>query len=630
MSLKQHNVKAYVSGVHNLVDDELAPKDAATDALNWITKDGRLELTYGRQAVGDEGATGRNYGEWTAYRADGTEVRFRKVEGKVQHLVGDTWTDTLTGLDLGDVTFTNYSSLAGAFLFVSSPTIGIYKIVTANPANAVNMYDEARNFKGYMLVDTGRSLLWGRDRDPTGLYGSWIDAQNGTVYTTVSAENIGSGDGVETVFTGTLAFKAGGATRTCHGVTVTVTGGEVLTDDFNGNLIGNNGAVGTINYATGAWSITFDTAPASAANNIKATYQWENSNVKGVTDFTKSATRLAGEGFIIRQDAGGDRIEQVVVHDGSYFSFKQRSVYQFTLDVDDNAPRNELLRSDVGVTGLRSAVATSAGIVFMNTGNPTRPQLNILQRNPFGDNFTTAPLFPHFKFENYNYDDTVVFAWDRFVLVGCKERTDENNRLLFCDMQTKAVDITTYGTRTLTKFGGLLNAGDPVSQTTYELLTGFDDMGTLITNYWISNGERYGVDSLKKTKRLRFRGLIAPNQVIGIYVSIDNSDWQKQGVVRGDGDYVDYTSSQAIGTNYVGEETIGGSGTTLVYPFYMEIKLKQPKFRKIQVKIEAEGLGYVALQETTHFDIWQFEQHRLPKQYRQKQNVSLTGVVDVV
>lgn len=613
-----------------MVDSELIPADAASDSLNWITRDGRLELVYGRQAVGAEGATGKNYGEHTAFRADGTEVRFRKVEGKIQYLLGDTWTDTLTGLGMGDVTFTNYSSLAGAFVYVSSPIIGIYKIVTANPANAVNMYDAARNFKGYMVIDTGRSFLWGRADDPTGFYGSWIDAQNGTVYTTITNENLASGDSVQTVFSGTLAFKSGNPTRTCHGVTVTVTGGEVLTDDFNGNLTGNLGATGTINYATGAWAITFVVPPATATNNIRATYQWENSNIKGVTDFTKSAVRLAGEGFIIRQDAGGDKIEQVVVHDGSYFSFKKRSVYQFTLDNADTAPRNELLRSDVGVASLRSAVATSAGIVFMNTGNPTRPQLNILQRNPFGDNFTTAPLFPQFKFEDYGYEDAVVFAWDRFVLVGCNDGTGENNRLLFCDMQTKAVDITNYGARTLTKTDGLLNAGDPLSQTTYELLTGFDDMGTLITNYWISNGERYGNDVLKKVKKLRFRGRIDPNQVIGVYVSTDSSDFQKIGVIRGDGDYVDYTASQAIGTSYVGEETIGGSGTTLVYPFYMEIKLKQPKFRKIQIKLEAEQFGYFGLQEITHFDIWLFEQHRLPKQYRQKQNVSLTGEVDVV
>jgi hypothetical protein len=628
MALRQHNVKAYVAGVHNLVDDELVPKDGAVDSLNWLNKDGRIELVYGRQSVGDEGDAGKNYGEHTAYRADGTEVRFRKVEGKIQHLVGTTWTDTLTGLGNGDVTFTNYSSLAGAFLYVSSPSIGIYKICTANPASAVNMYDEAKNFKGYMLVDTGRSLLWGRTQDPTGLYGSWIDAQNGTVYTTVTNENLASGDGTTTVFSGTLAFKAGGATRTCHGVTVTVTGGEVLTDDFNGNLTGNLGATGTINYATGAWSITFTVAPASASNNIRATYQWENSNAKGVTDFTFSATRLAGEGFMIRQDVGGDKIEQVVVHDGSYFSFKQRSVYQFTLDVDDTAPRNELLRADIGVSGLRSAFATSAGIVFMNTGNPTRPQLNILKRNPFGDNFTTEPLFPQFKFENYKYDDTVLFAWDRFMLVGCKERSNENNRLLFCDMQTNSVNITNYGTRTLTKSLGLVHAGDPVSQTTYELLTGFDDMGTAITNYWIGNGERYGVDSLKKVKRLRFRGLIDPNQIVEVSVSTDNSDFQKIGVIRGDGDYVDYSASQAIGTTFIGEETIGGGVAPLVYPFYMELKLKWPKFRKIQIKLESIGLGYFALQETTHFDIWLFEQHRLPKQYRSKQNVSITGEVD--
>jgi hypothetical protein len=42
------------------------------------------------------------------------------------------------------------------------------------------------------------------------------------------------------------------------------------------------------------------------------------------------------------------------------------------------------------------------------------------------------------------------------------------------------------------------------------------------------------------------------------------------------------------------------------------------------LKFIANGIGYVAMQEVTDFDIWMY-QDKLPKQYRQKQNVSLDG-----
>src|SRR5437868_2847818 len=41
-------------------------------------------------------------------------------------------------------------------------------------------------------------------------------------------------------------------------VAIKEAGGETLTDDRNGNLVGNQGSLGTINYATGAYDVTFN------------------------------------------------------------------------------------------------------------------------------------------------------------------------------------------------------------------------------------------------------------------------------------------------------------------------------------------------------------------------------------
>jgi hypothetical protein len=70
------------------------------------------------------------------------------------------------------------------------------------------MYDSAKNFKGKSIITTGRMLMWDLPNDKTGLYGSYIDAQTSAVYTTITGE-------ATTSLTGTLAFKAGDAKRTC-------------------------------------------------------------------------------------------------------------------------------------------------------------------------------------------------------------------------------------------------------------------------------------------------------------------------------------------------------------------------------------------------------------------------------
>ena len=608
-------VKAFVSGTHNLISDELIPNDAATSSLGWLTRDGKIELMYGRQVQGNEGSGGSILGEHTAYKVNGDAVRFRKTSGgKIQYLNASTWIDVITGLSTTElVTFSNYASLAGNFVYISGPTDGLFKINVANPGSYADVYLSTKNFKGWAFIDKGRMIMWGVKKDPTGLYGSYIDGQDSTVYTTVT------GEAITDVASGTLAFKAGGARRTCFAVSITDTSsGEVFTDNYDGTLTGSVSGTGTINYMTGAFTITGQSGAGTA------TYQWEDSSAKGVTDFSKSATRLAGEGFVVRQDSGGDAIKVVIPYEGSYFSLKRFSAYQFTLDILDKNPSNEILRTDIGVETLRSAIPTSTGIVFMNTGNPTRPMLNILERNPVGDNFLVNPLFSHFKFSNYEYADVVLESWDKYILVSCRDDSLKNNRILMCDMIDKTVDVAPYGGSAFTKSSGYLYMGDPNAITSYEMFTGFDDAGLAVVNHWVSSGDKYGTDALKKVKKYRYKGLISPDQSISVYISTDSGDFQLVGTILGSGDYVDYNSTTAIGTSFVGAEPIGGDDQATVYQFLMEIKARLPKHRKRQVKFIANGIGYVALQEMTDFDIWTYED-KLPKQYRIKQNVSVDG-----
>lgn len=622
MAIQSKSVTSFTSGVHNLVTDELIPEDAASDSIGWLTQDGRIELMYGRQAQGAEGATGEVLNEHTGYKTDGTSVRFRKVSdgtnGEIQYLNSGTWTTVQGSLSTQPVTFSNYSSVSGNYVYVTGPEDGIYKIVTANPADAVDVYLASKNFKGYSFIDKARMIMWSTADDKTGLYGSYIDSQDGDVYTTVSAESIGSSG--STNYTGTLGFKSGGSRRTCFAVTFT-DGTQTITIDFTGSATSDSDGTGTVNFATGVYNVTFS---STTTGPVTSDYQWEDSTLNGVTDFTKSATRVAGEGFVVRQDKQGDAIKVVIPFDGSYFSFKETSVYQFTLDAEDTNPSNQLIRADIGAKTADAAVSTGSGIVFMDTGNPTRPILQILQRNPFGDNFQTQPLFAQFKFQDYNYDDVVLETWDQFLVVSCRYNSNENNRLLMCNMREQTVDVAPYGGSAFTKDGGFLYMGDPNAQTSYEMFTGFDDMGLTIRNEWTSRGEKYGTSVLKRTKNYRFRGLISPAQSVRVELSLDNGDYFHIGTILGSGDYVDYSSTYAIGTSFIGAHNIGGGEEETVYHFLLQLKVRLGKFRKRQLRFKAENYGYVALQEVVDFDIWKYGD-RIPKHYRQKQNVDLEG-----
>ena len=542
----------------------------------------------------------------------------------------NTWTTIITGLTDGvEGTFSNYSSLSGAFTYYGSQD-GLWKIVNAFPENPIAMYAAATNFKGRILIDRGRMLLWGRQKDPTGLYGSYIDAQNGTVYTTVTGE--------ATSGSGTLAFKGSHATAHCFGVTITVTsGGEVFTDNYDGTLTGSAGHTGTINYVTGAYVLT------TGGGAGTGTYQWEDSNAKGVTDFTHSATRTANQGFQFPQDEGGDSILNVLLgQDGAYYSMKSHSSYVLSLDDTDLAATNLVYRKDIGLQGFRGAISTNKGIAFMNTSNSLKPEMTILQKSIVTNNVEPIILFPQFKFANYLYDDCAIDTWERYVVIFCKTAfASYNDTVLLCDMAANTVDPVSYEGRCTAKDSGNLYVGSGIVQNVYQLFNGFDDLGRPVTNYWISKKDQYQMatgfarslryqigERLKKYRRQKIKGTISNSQTLQVYVDCDGGGFQLVGTVLGTGDYVDYSSPQSIGSNMIGQSQIGGDDVNAAaYPFFTDFKVKLTKFRTRTIKLVATGIGYIDIQFLSDFDILVFET-RLPVRFRQKQNVSLDGTQD--
>lgn len=617
-------IPAFVSGTHNRLDAENIPKDAAQDSQNFVTMDGRNVLVPGRELLGAAGTVGSSTGFHKAFKINGDTLLFEKRGTAIMYWNGSAWTNCITGLEATDeYTFSNYASLAGAFTYINGPG-GYWKVVNANPGSPIDVYDAAKNFKGYIIIDKGRTHLWNRDRDKTGHYISWIDRQDSTVYTQVTNEAIGVLG--STNYSGTLAFKAGAPTASAFGVTFeanTAAGLETFTDDGNGVLTSDKGGTGTINYATGAYNITFN---ATTTGSVTSDYQWEDSNDHGITDFTFSATRVAGEGGVFPHDEGGDGILNILIgQDGSYYALKEKSAYILTIDADDAGATNEVYRKEMGLPFFRAAMSTSRGIFFINTATPTKPRMTILQRDKVGNTIEPRILFQHFRFEDFVYDACSFASYDQFVVVFCRTSDSlTNNRQLLCNLEAGTVNVIAYSGKMGIQDGQNFYVADSVTYSVYSTFSGFDDLGSAIDSFITFRDENHGTDFLKKDRRLRWKGKIDPDQAVGVWMQLDRAGFQKVGTILGSAEYVDFSQPQSIGSNYIGQAQIGGDDIVNAYPYFMEVKIRTGKFRVITVKLIPEGIGYFDVEMLTYWDILLFE-NRMPKRNRQKQNVSLDG-----
>lgn len=608
-------------GIVNIpADPELIPQQASQDSLGWISTDGQIELCKGRLLIGaEETANGSVLGEGWGYTSTGVKVHFRKVNTKIQYYNTTTllWVDVVTGLTASaEYTFSPYQSLAGTFVYATGVD-GIYKIHTANPGSYSSMYDSTKNYKGYSMITQSRMSMWNVKGSLTTHFMSYTDsAQDTSVYTSVTAEALAD------VASGTLAFKAGDSKRTCFNVRITDTSsGETFVDNYDGTMTGSLGSTGTINYTSGAFTVTGQ----SGAGTVD--YSWEMTNNKGVTDFTYSGTRTALQGDAVRQDEGGDAIKNIIFYNGTYFSFKEKSVYSLTWADTGLSFNNIVFRTNIGLPYWRSVVATSKGIIFIDNANQDKPQLTILQQNITGDHLEPVTLANHFDFSNYSWNNSTLGTFGEFIIFSGKTSTSTiNNKLFLYNTRRDTVDILPYGATTITSSEGHLYIGDTITDNIYEILSGFDDDNDTIENYWISNDEKYGSENLKKFLRLRLKGLITPDQKLEVYINYDNDAYTLVGTVLGNGTYVDIDNVYGIGTQGIGSAVIGGETSVDGSFYFAELKLSGIKFRKRSIKLKATGIGYISVNMMDDMRI-KFYQSRLPSKYRTRQNVSLDGTL---
>ena len=625
-------------GVIDTIEARSIPRGAASSALNWQHIGDHIELRRGSKYLGDSSLNtglGRASGIKKIVDAAGVEQLFGSYGKKVKHFNRTTeeWEETSSdllgssivdsnGYSKDNVFFAEYVSPAGNQLWASSPNaVGLFKIMVANPTSAKDMYASATNFLGNIMIDLSRMFLWRRTASPSSLYGSYIDDQN---YTTVSAEVLGTGDGVTVTFADTAAAIS--SIRTIFAIVVKVDGVQVATDDYNG-VISGTGITGTINYATGAISVTWAAAPANLAA-LTWDYQWENSNNNGISDFTKSATRTAGQGFVFDQGTGGGDLMNVLVYSGTYYCMHVKNTYAVSIDVTDLAATNLPYRQKVGIPNERAAVPTGDGIYYLDAADSNDIKIRLLTYGLYGSTqVIPVAISNNIDLSNYLTADAAGHEWGDYIFfsVATSDSTRTinsvtvpmNNRTIAYNKKWKSIDVLDYSVTAWETYDGAVVGADAYSDNFIEMFSGYDDPdGVEIDNYWIGRVDDLDVEGLKKSKKLYLDGLIQREQSYEVYISTDNGAFVLVGTISGTGTYVDTGNPHTIGSTVLGRGTIGGSSAEdTAYHYERLFSLNLDKFETAQIKFVALGIGFVSVSTKKWWDV-RLKGQRVPSQYR--------------
>ena len=208
-------LNTYIKDLKELEDGQ------SPNSLNWITsrfKD-NIQLRRGsallgktlRQGVGR--VTGLDVGTTRA----GVQVPYFSYLQKILYYstsANDTIEVSTTNIlpsaaATDDLSILPYQSIAGDFVYFTSPNSSIYKVATANPASVIDL--KSTNFRGHAKMDSNVMFLWNRidtykNQYPGVLYQSVSDGTQVLPgnYQSSTSQTLATGDGATKLFTGTL------------------------------------------------------------------------------------------------------------------------------------------------------------------------------------------------------------------------------------------------------------------------------------------------------------------------------------------------------------------------------------------------------------------------------------------
>lgn len=599
-------------------DTKTLRKGTSPDSLNWLTskEQDSIELRrgYARLGATENTGTGKITGLGVGVKYDGTEVAWLSYGKIVKYYDADS-DDTVevgsnllgTSADGEDVWFAPYQSMAGSFMYLGSPNSGIYKIPAANPADSVDQ--SVNNYRfGVFHIGQNRSFAGQRNgtvasnNDKTGLFLSYIDKDELIDYTEVTAEAYDTGDGTEKTFTHTA--DDAGAPKTIMYATVT-DGTETFIDDRNGLMVGDKGGTGTVNYATGAMSVTFKTAPNNS-QAITCGYYHETSTTTGILDYGGGAN---GQGKSFRQDDGGGNFMAIFNINTIEYCFHLLKTWQLTTTLDDTNSTNLPYRN-VGIPYTRSACQTPEGIIFVDNSSPAEPKFRRMEVLKGTGITTIEPLAisDALDLTGHAFEYSVAFRWGDYEIFCVQEKVkgtanDYNSVMYVRNTVSKVWDKLNYFASVLGEYNGSLIAGDSISDNVYTLFSGYDEDGDIITNYWTSSDLNLGTDNLKNCRRMVLDGLIVPDQDLKVSLSYDGGVFTEIKTIEGDGSYVDLGTNTYIGAPTIGSKVVGGGGATTAHPYRIDFPINSGNFTFVRVKIEAQDVGFVSVNSIKFKDI---------------------------
>jgi len=235
---------------------------------------------------------------------------------------------------------------------------------------------------------------------------------------------------------------------------------EKFQDDRNGNLVGSKGGSGTINYATGAFSVTFNTAPANA-QGITSDYYWEDATDEGIWDFGKATPRVAGEGFVLRQDDGGAAFQNIATFNDQEYCMHVRKTWGLSISDDDSAAAQKIYRDGVGIPYWRAMVETGDGIYYVDDTDQINPFIRQLSYAYNNDKVQPRSISDNIDLSPYSFDQAAMWEWGEYIVVACRSKDSTiNNIMLMYNTLFKAWDITDYRASVIGDYNGYLIAGD--------------------------------------------------------------------------------------------------------------------------------------------------------------------------
>ena len=605
-------VRTFDKGIIDEIGDEKIPQSASSNSRNFLDLGDKIELVRGQLLLGDENAdTGFVTGLGTVRDVEGTEYLYKGFTTKLARYDADTetWSNIKTDLTDGeDISFAQYRTPAGSFLWFNNRQEGPFRINAANPDTIVNFYNAAKNYHGYITIQDNRMFLWKNEGNETVLYLSYID--NDYPYTAVASENVGTGTGAQLTFTDTLVnpYVVGRSISATDGT-------ETFTDNGNGVLEGSAGGTGTINYSTGAISLTFNAAPANL-QAITCSYDYEQPTSEGVADFTYSATRTAGQGDFMFQAQGSDEIQGVFPYDNDFYVAHERSIWFLDLTDDDTQATNKIYREGTGIPSWRAAVATGDGIYYIDDSDEDNKVARLLTYDNLATKVLPKSTSDSIDLNDFSFDDSACIEFGDFVIWACKEGdAQSNDTLLLYNKKWELWDKIDGFYRCFAVFNGALYGGSSVNNNVYQLFSGYDDDDSSIAGNWESKDWDLDIEELKKCKKLVVEGDMAQSQELIVEISLDEQEWVELGRVAGDSEYVQTGSETYYGATMYGNDTYGADDTVVAYRYMREFKLGSDKFLRAKVRFRTEEIGYLNVKQFIYKDV-RLKGFKLPSMFR--------------